>query len=72
MGKFNGITIGAIVAFIGLILLIAWWYEFLFVLRAAVPAIFVLGGIIALFAGVSELKDTLKAKEKKKSSSIIH
>ncbi len=63
MGKFIGITIGAILAFIGLVLLIAWWYEFLFVLRGAIPAILILGGAVALFAGISELKDTLKSKK---------
>ncbi|MEE9499730.1 MAG: hypothetical protein V3V42_00345 [Candidatus Omnitrophota bacterium] len=63
MGKFIGITIGAIFAFIGLVLLIAWWYEFLFVLRGAIPAILILGGVVALFAGISELKDTLKSKK---------
>jgi hypothetical protein len=64
MGKFLGVTIGAIVAFIGLILLIAWWYEFLFILRGSIPAILILGGLIALLAGISELKDTLKSKKK--------
>ena len=63
MAKFMGITLGAIVAFVGLVLLIAWWYEFLFVLRAAIPAILILGGLIALFAGISEFKDTLKSKK---------
>lgn len=63
MGKFLGIVIGASAAFAGLLLLIAWWYEFLFVLRGCVPAIIIFGGVIALFAGVSELKDTLKSKK---------
>lgn len=63
MGKFLGIIIGASLAFVGLLLLIAWWYEFLFILRGSVPAILVFGGVIALFAGISELKDTFKAKK---------
>ena len=64
MGKFLGLTIGAVVAFIGLVLLMAWWYEFLFILRAAIPAMLIGGGLIAFFAGLSELKDTLKNKNK--------
>ena len=63
MGKFLGVTVGAVVAFVGLILLIAWWYEFLFILRAAIPAILIFGGIIALVAGLSEFKDTLQGKK---------
>ncbi|MFH1593548.1 MAG: hypothetical protein ABID09_02495 [Candidatus Omnitrophota bacterium] len=63
MGKFLGITIGAVVTFVGLILLIGWWYEFLFLLRGAIPAVLILGGIVALLAGMSELRDTLKNKK---------
>jgi len=60
MGKTLSIAIGALVAFVGLVLLIAWWYEFLFILRAGIPVLLIAGGGIALFAGFSELKDTLK------------
>ncbi|NQU95097.1 MAG: hypothetical protein HQ549_02525 [Candidatus Omnitrophica bacterium] len=63
MGKFLGVTIGVVVAFIGLVLLIAWWYEFLFILRGVIPVLLIFGGGIALIAGLSELKDTLKAKK---------
>ncbi len=65
MGKVLSIIIGALVAAAGIILVISWWYELLFVLRGTVPAILIFGGIIALIAGITELKDTLKAKEKK-------
>ncbi len=62
MGKVLSLLIGAIVAIVGLILLIAWWYELLFVLRGVIPAILILGGVIAVIAGFSELKDVLKSK----------
>ena len=64
MGKTLSIVIGGIVAFVGLVFLIAWWYEFLFVLKGTIPAILILGGAIALIAGLGELKDTLKSKKK--------
>lgn len=63
MGKTLSIIVGGLVAFIGLVLLIAWWYEFLFVLRGTVSVILILGGSIAIFAGFSELKDTLKTQK---------
>lgn len=63
MGKVLSIVIGTVVAVIGFILLIAWWYEFLFILRGIIPAILIFGGVIALIAGISELKDTLKSKK---------
>ncbi len=60
MGKVLSLLIGAIVAVVGVILLIAWWYEFLFMLRGALPVLLILGGGIAVAAGLSELKDVLK------------
>ncbi|MDP8299673.1 MAG: hypothetical protein P9L88_07230 [Candidatus Tantalella remota] len=62
MGKILSLLIGGIVAVLGLILLVAWWYEFLFILRGAVPALLIIGGIIAVLAGFSELKDVIKNK----------
>lgn len=63
MGKILSIVIGTVVALVGLILLIKWWYEFLFLLKGSIPAFLIFSGIIALIAGVSELKDTLKQKK---------
>jgi len=63
MGKSLSIVIGAIVAFAGIALLITWWYEFLFILKGVLPAVLILGGVIALLAGISEFKDTLKDKK---------
>lgn len=65
MGKILSLLIGAVVAMLGLILLIAWWYEFLFLVRGSLPVFLILGGLIAVLAGFSELKDTLKAKSGK-------
>jgi len=63
MGKTLSLTIGIIAAFIGLVLLLSWWYEFLFVVRAVLPILLILGGVIAVLAGISELKDVLKSKK---------
>ena len=66
MGKVLSIIIGILVAAAGVILVIRWSYELLFVLRGAIPAILIFGGIIALIAGISELKDTLKSKKEER------
>jgi hypothetical protein len=65
MGKYLGITIGGAAAFFGLLFLIAWWADFLVLLRGTIPAIILFAGVIAIFAGVSELKDTFKSKKTK-------
>jgi hypothetical protein len=62
MGKTLSMVIGGLVAFLGLILLIAWWGDFLMILKGSVPALLIFGGAIALVAGISELKDSLKKK----------
>ncbi|RKY99348.1 MAG: hypothetical protein DRQ04_07670 [Candidatus Hydrothermota bacterium] len=66
MGKILSLAIGAGVTVLGIILLIVWWYELLFVLRGVIPGMLILGGAIAVLAGFSELKDTLKGQEEKK------
>ena len=65
MGKILSLLIGAIVSIVGLILIIAWWYEFMFLIRGILPCLLILGGIIAILAGLSEFKDTIKMKAEK-------
>ena len=64
MGKILSIVIGSLVTIFGLILLIgAWRWEFFIVLKGTIPVIMIVGGIMALIAGISEYKDTLKSKK---------
>jgi hypothetical protein len=67
MGKYLSIIIGALVALLGLVLLGAWWTDFVIVIRGLIPVMLIFSGVIAAIAGVSELKDELTSgKEKKK------
>lgn len=66
MGKVLSIVLGALAALVGLILLISWWGWFLRGLMAVVPAMLIFGGIIALIAGVSEMKDAIQSKKEEK------
>ncbi|PIU40848.1 MAG: hypothetical protein COS99_08050 [Candidatus Omnitrophica bacterium CG07_land_8_20_14_0_80_42_15] len=67
MGKVLSVVLGALAAVVGLVLLIVWRVWFIRGLQAVVPAMLIFGGVIALIAGVSELKDALQAnKEEKK------
>lgn len=54
---------GIIAIFLGIIGLIWWWPFFLRALAATLPALFIFGGAIALFIGISEIRDSLKSKE---------
>ena len=53
------ILLGGIVALvIGFIGLVIWWFEFLRVLKGVVPIIFVLGGALAIYLGIEDVKTT--------------
>ena len=66
MGKIINIVLGLFAAIIGIILLVKWWDSFIVCFKAAVAAIFIVGGVVALIAGLSELKDEIDDKKEKK------
>ena len=66
MGKYLSVIIGAIVALLGLWGLAGWWEDFLLVLRGSVPAMLIFGGIIAVIAGISEIRDEVASKKEEK------
>lgn len=66
MGKYISVIGGAVAMLLGIISLIKWWHSFVAVLAGTVPAILIFGGIIALFLGVSEIKDEMAAKKEEK------
>ena len=54
---------GAIAAILGVIGIVAWFPQFLTVLAGTVPVMLLLGGALAIYLGVDELKDTWKEAE---------
>ncbi len=51
------ILLGGIVALvIGCIGLFVWWFEFLRVLKGVIPIILVLGGALAVYLGIEDIK----------------
>ena len=51
------ILLGGIVAvIIGIIGLFAWWADFLEVLKGIIPIILVLGGALAIYLGIEDVK----------------
>lgn len=58
------ILLGGIVAvIIGVIGLIAWWSPFLLILQGAIPIILVLGGALAIYLGIEDIKTSAPIKE---------
>lgn len=66
MGKYAGIVIGAIVVLLGVAGLIRWSHAFIMIVKGTLPALLILGGAIAVVAGLSELKDETAAKKEEK------
>ncbi|MEJ2283582.1 MAG: hypothetical protein P8X85_08330 [Desulfobacterales bacterium] len=54
---------GAIAALLGLIGIVAWFPQFLTVIAGTIPVMLLLGGALAIYLGVDELKDTWKQDE---------
>ena len=48
---------GVIALVLGIIGLVAWWDEFLWVLKGSIPVILILGGALAAYLGYEEMKD---------------
>ena len=66
MGKILSIIGGTAAIVLGLWGLANWWWSFVELLKGALPCFLILGGLIALLAGVSELKDELASKKEEK------
>ena len=66
MSKYLGIVIGVVAIILGLKGLAAYWGDLLMMLRGSLPVIFILGGAIAVIAGLSEIKDEISSKREEK------
>ena len=54
---------GAIAALLGCIGIVAWFPQFLTVLAGTIPIMLLIGGALAIYLGVDELKDTWNNEE---------
>jgi hypothetical protein len=60
---------GVIAAILGVIGIVVWFPQFLTVLSGTIPVMLLLGGALAIYLGVDELKDTWKEAETPESDS---
>lgn len=65
------ILLGGIVAvIIGVVGLIAWWVQLLEVLKGSIPVILALGGALAIYLGIEDVKtSSSSSKEEAKKGS---
>jgi hypothetical protein len=55
---------GAISAVLGLIGLMAWWKDFLILLKGAMPLAMLLGGILAIYVGFDDIQDKMREERR--------
>ena len=60
MNKILGILLGILAIVGGCALVMIWFDSVVLLLKASVPALLIFGGVIAVFSGVSEWRDTIK------------
>jgi hypothetical protein len=63
MGKFLAIVGGLIAMAGGVLLAVHWWLYFKGLVLGAIPPVLVFGGLIALIAGISSMKDAARTKK---------
>lgn len=64
MGKYLAIIGGLIAMAAGVILVVfVWWREFYELIFGCIPPILFFGGLIALIAGISSIKDAMRTKK---------
>ena len=58
------ILIGGIAALIiGVVGLVAWWADFLLLLKGVIPILLALGGVLAIYLGIEEVKTESTSKK---------
>jgi hypothetical protein len=64
MGKYLAVLGGLIAMAAGLVLVIfVWWREFYQLVFGFIPPVLFFGGLIALIAGISSIKDAQRTKK---------
>ena len=54
---------GLIALILGLIGIVVWWCPFVMLLKGSVPVLFILGGGLAAYMGIQDVKDKLRASK---------
>ncbi len=67
MSKYLSIIGGLIAIVLGVVGLINWWEEYIVgFLKSGLVVILLFGGLLAVMAGIGEMKDSLEEKKEKK------
>ena len=62
MGKVLSLVFGIAITIVGIFFLVNWRKECVSFIKGSAPFMMIAAGLIALFAGISEVADTIKQK----------
>ena len=66
MSKYLSVIGGLIAIVLGVMGLVSWWEEYIAgFLKSGLVMILLLGGLLAVIAGIGEIKDSLEEKKEK-------
>lgn len=57
------LIVGIIVTIVGIVGIVFWFEHFVKVLQGSVPAMFVMGGLLAIVAGITTIRDEIEARK---------
>jgi len=63
MGKYLAIIAGLVAMAVGVWLVVVWWRPFYELVLGCIPPVLFFGGLIALIAGISSIKDAARTKK---------
>jgi hypothetical protein len=61
---------GAVSAVLGLIGLLAWWKDFLIIMKGAIPLAMLLGGILAIYVGFDDIQDKMHEERQRQDAKL--
>ncbi len=61
---------GGVSVMLGLVLLIFWYKHFLALIMGAVPILLIMGGALAVYVGLDELKDKIRETQEKEKEEL--
>jgi hypothetical protein len=61
---------GAISSVLGLIGILAWWRDFLVILKGAAPIALLLGGILAIYVGFDDIQDRMREERQRQEAKL--
>lgn len=61
---------GGISVMLGLVLVVFWYKQFLALVMGAVPVLLIMGGALAVYVGLDELKDKIRETQEKEKEEL--